>query len=119
LASFSRVLCFDKRGTGVSDPVPLTVTPTLEQWTDDVRTVMDATSSERASILGIADGGGQMAILFAATHPNRTSALILLNTSARTLRDSDYPWGLPGELVPRALERTEAFWGTGDNLRFI
>src|SRR5215467_8782545 len=93
LATFSRLLCFDKRGSGVSDPVPLAAVPTLEQWTDDVRTVMDAAGSKRAALIGHADGG-QMAMLFAATYPERTSALILVDTCARHLRDVDYPWGL-------------------------
>jgi len=71
LARFSRLICFDKRGSGVSDPVPLGALPTLEQWMDDVRTVMDAVGSERAALLGHGEGG-QMAILFAATYPDRT-----------------------------------------------
>jgi pimeloyl-ACP methyl ester carboxylesterase len=112
LATFSRLLCFDKRGSGVSDPVPLAAVPTLEQWTDDVRTVMDAAGSKRAALLGHADGG-QMAMLFAATYPERTSALILVDTCARHLRDVDYPWGLPADRVPRYLQRTEELWGTG------
>jgi class 3 adenylate cyclase len=112
LATFSRLLCFDKRGSGVSDPVPLAAVPTLEQWTDDVRAVMDAAGSKRAALLGHADGG-QMAMLFAATYPERTSALILVDTCARHLRDVDYPCGLPADRVPRYLERTEELWGTG------
>jgi class 3 adenylate cyclase len=112
LATFSRLLCFDKRGSGVSDPVPLAAVPTLEQWTDDVRTVMDAVGSKRATLLGHADGG-QMAMLFAATYPERTSALILVDTCARHLRDVDYPCGLPADRVPRYLQRTEELWGTG------
>ena len=112
LATFSRLLCFDKRGSGVSDPVPLAAVPTLEQWTDDVRTVMDAAGSKRAALIGHADGG-QMAMLFAATYPERTSALILVDTCARHLRDVDYPCGLPADRVPRYLQRTEELWGTG------
>ena len=112
LATFSRLLCFDKRGSGVSDPVPLALLPTLEQWTDDVRTVMDAAGSKRAALLGYSEGG-QMAMLFAATYPERTSALVLVNTSARLLRDVDYPWGLPADRVARYLQRTEELWGTG------
>src|SRR5262249_59951778 len=87
VATFSRGLCFDKRGTGVSDPVPLAAVPTLEQWMADVATVMDAAHVERAALLGSAEGG-PMAMLFAATHPERTSALILVDTSARMLRDT-------------------------------
>src|SRR5215467_5326909 len=94
LGTFSRMLCFDKRGSGVSDPVPLSAPPTLEQWMTDVCTVMNAVHVERAALLGSAEGG-PMAMLFAATYPERTSALILIDTSARVLRDTDSPWGLP------------------------
>jgi pimeloyl-ACP methyl ester carboxylesterase len=118
LSAFSRLLCFDKRGSGVSDPVPLTALPTLEQWMDDVRTVMDAAGVKRAALLGTHEGG-QMAMLFAATYPERTSALILLNTCARHLRDVDYPWGLPADRVPRLLQRTEELWGTGGVLDVV
>jgi class 3 adenylate cyclase len=112
LATFSRLLCFDKRGTGVSDPVPLAALPTLEQWIDDVRTVMDAAGSQRAALLGHAEGG-QMGMLFAATYPERASALILVDTCARHLRDVDYPWGHPADRLPRFLQRLEDMWGTG------
>jgi pimeloyl-ACP methyl ester carboxylesterase len=118
LARFSRLICFDKRGSGVSDSVPLGALPTLEQWMDDVRTVMDAVGSKRAALLGHGEGG-QMAILFAATYPDRTSALIVADSSARHLRDSDYPWGLPADQMPRFLQRIEERWGTGDNLDII
>jgi class 3 adenylate cyclase len=111
LSTFSRVLCFDKRGSGVSDPVPLAALPSLEQWMDDVRTVMDAAGLARAAMLSSGEGG-QMAMLFAATYPERVSALVLVATSARYLRDVDYPWGLPADRVPRLLERIEDTWGT-------
>src|SRR2546428_5629039 len=112
LATFSRLLCFDKRGTGVSDPVPLAALPTLEEWMDDVRTVMDTAGSKRVALLGHSEGG-QMAMLFAATYPERASALILVDTCARHLRDIDYPWGLSADRVPQVLQRTEESWGTG------
>ena len=118
LARFSRLICFDKRGSGVSDPVPLGALPMLEQWMDDVRTVMDAVGSQCAALLGHGDGG-QMALLFAATYPDRTSALIVADASARYLRAGDYPWGLPADRVPRVLQRLEERWGTGDNLDII
>jgi class 3 adenylate cyclase len=118
LARFSRLICFDKRGSGVSDPVPLGALPTLEQWMDDVRTVMDAVGSKRAALLGHGEGG-QMAILFAATYPDRTSALIVADSSARHLRDIDYPWGLPADRMPRFLQQIEERWGIGDNLDII
>ncbi|HYV68264.1 MAG TPA: adenylate/guanylate cyclase domain-containing protein [Myxococcales bacterium] len=118
VATFSRMLCFDKRGSGVSDPVPLAAVPTLEQWMADVATVMDAAHVERAALLGSAEGG-PMAMLFAATHPERTSALILVDTSARMLRDTDYPWGVPADRVPRLLERLKDRWGTGRTVEFL
>jgi pimeloyl-ACP methyl ester carboxylesterase len=90
LASFSRSICFDKRGTGMSDPVA--GAPTLETRMDDVRAVMDAVGSERAAILGVSEGG-PMSLLFAATYPDRVWALVLAGTYARVLWAPDYPWG--------------------------
>jgi len=118
LATFSRLLCFDKRGSGVSDPVPLAALPTLEEWMDDVRAVMDAADSKRAALLGYGEGG-PMAMLFGATYPERASALILNNTYARLLRDSDYPWGFPPDRVPQFLQRIEEGWGTGHMLDIL
>jgi class 3 adenylate cyclase len=118
LATFSRLVCFDKRGTGVSDPVTLDALPTLEQWMEDVRSVMDAVGCERTVLLGDAEGG-QMAMLFAATHPERVSALILTNATARHLRDVDYPCGLPARSVPRFLQVMRQLWGNGGLLRVM
>ncbi len=98
LAEFSRVIMFDKRGTGVSDPVPLGALPTLEQWTDDIRVVLDAAQSEEPAIVGNQEGV-QMAALFAGLHPERTRALILLDGAARYLRREDYPIGMPEHLL--------------------
>jgi pimeloyl-ACP methyl ester carboxylesterase len=92
LASMSRLVLFDKRGTGLSDPVALHELPTLEQRMDDVRAVMDAVGSERAVLLGISEGG-PLCSLFAATYPEKTEALIMIGSYARRLRDLDYPWG--------------------------
>ncbi len=75
LSSFCRVILFDKRGTGMSDPVPVQELPTLEERMDDVRAVMDAAGSQRAALFGWSEGGA-MSILFAATYPERTSALV-------------------------------------------
>lgn len=115
LASFSRLICFDKRGTGVSDPVPLAALPTLEQWLDDVRVVMDAAGSERAALFGWGEGG-PMAMLFAATYPERTTALVLGDTFARLVRDEDYPHGLPAERAPAFLDAVVRGWGRGPHL---
>src|SRR5215470_18605059 len=79
LASFSRLIVFDKRGTGLSDRVAESALPTLEQRMDDVRAVMDAVGCSRAALLGISEGG-PMSALFAATYPGRTAALILYGT---------------------------------------
>jgi pimeloyl-ACP methyl ester carboxylesterase/class 3 adenylate cyclase len=89
LASFSRLILFDKRGTGLSDPVA--AVPTLEQRMDDVRAVMDAVGSRRAVLLGVSEGG-PMCSLFAATYPARTDALVMIGTYARRTRTEDYPW---------------------------
>lgn len=89
LASFARVITFDKRGTGLSDRVP--GYPTLEQRMDDVRAVMDAVGSSRAALFGHSEGAG-MAMLFAATHPDRTRALVTYGGFAKRMRSDDYPW---------------------------
>jgi class 3 adenylate cyclase len=91
LASYSRLIFFDKRGTGLSDPVDAG-TP-LEVRMDDVRAVMDAAGSEHAALMGISEGG-PMSILFAATYPERAWALVLYGTFARELWAPDYPWGM-------------------------
>jgi class 3 adenylate cyclase/pimeloyl-ACP methyl ester carboxylesterase len=111
LASFGRVICFDKRGTGVSDPVPLSALPTLEEWMDDARVVMDAVDSRYAAIIGDTEGG-VMAILFAATYPERASSLVLVNAFARMLRDEDYPIGIPLSSMDKLANRFEESWGT-------
>jgi len=118
LSSFSRLILFDKRGTGLSDPVPLTTLPTLEEWMDDVRAVMDAVGSERAAIMAFFEGG-PMAMLFAATYPERTSALVLVNTYARLTRTDGYPWGVPPELLETALEKSRSFWRTGGSIDWL
>jgi class 3 adenylate cyclase len=89
LGSFARLIRFDKRGTGLSDRPGLV--PDLETRMDDMRAVMDAAGSERAATLGYSEGG-PMAILFAATYPERTSSLVLYGTYAKRLRSKDYPW---------------------------
>ena len=112
LASFSRLILFDKRGTGMSDRVSSAELPTLEQRMDDVRAVMDAVGSERAVLMGLSEGG-PMNILFAATYPDRTRALILMSTYARMLQAPDYPIGTPPALFEDLLGRIEEGWGGG------
>jgi class 3 adenylate cyclase/pimeloyl-ACP methyl ester carboxylesterase len=103
LGTFSRVIAFDKRGTGVSDPVPMGALPTLEQWADDIRVVLDVVESSKAAILGNMEGV-QMALLFAGLHPERTRALVALDGTACYLRREDYPIGLPEYLVDASAE---------------
>src|SRR5438034_4679154 len=109
IGSFSRLILFDKRGTGLSDPVA--EVPTLEQRIDDVRAVMDAAGSERAAFLGISEGG-PTSVLFAATHPERVSALVLYGAMGRTTEAPDYPWASPAEaLRESAAEFIAPYWG--------
>src|SRR5262245_60859104 len=89
LAGFSRLILFDKRGTGLSDRTA--DLPSLEERMEDVRAVMHAAQSRRAALLGVSEGG-PMCSLFAATYPEQTEALIMIGTYARRLRASDYPW---------------------------
>ena len=109
IGAFSRLILFDKRGTGLSDPV--SEAPTLEQRVDDVRAVMDAAGSERAALFGISEGG-PMSVLFAATHPDRATALVLHGAMGRTTEAPDYPWASPEEgLRESAAEFIAPYWG--------
>lgn len=109
LGSFARLISFDKRGTGLSDPVPTDQLPTLEVRMDDVRAVMDAAGSERATIFGHSEGGN-LCILFAATYPERTDGLILTGSYAKRIRSDDYPWAPTSEERQADIEQTEATW---------
>ena len=110
LASFSRLILFDKRGTGLSDRVPLNQLPTLEQRMDDVRAVMDAVGSERAALCGVSEGG-PMCSLFAATYPEKTLALVMIGTYAKRIRDAEYPWGPTMEQREHFFEIMREQWG--------
>lgn len=112
LASFARLIVLDKRGTGLSDPVPLNGLPTLEERMDDLRAVMDAVGSERAALMGTSEAGA-LSLLFAATHPSRTAALVLLNSYARLAYAPDYPQGIPAEQAQGLLRTIEEGWGKG------
>ncbi len=112
LASFSHLIVLDKRGTGLSDPVPLDRLPTLEERMDDVRAVMDAVGSDRAALLGTSEAGA-LSLLFAATYPSRISALVLLNSYARLAFAPDYPQGIPAEDAERLLQAIQEGWGKG------
>lgn len=110
LASFSRLILFDKRGTGLSDRVPLSELPTLEQRMEDVHAVMDAAGSERAVLIGVSEGG-PMCSLFAATHPERTAALVMVGSYAKRVRGDDYPWGISPEDRDTFFELILSDWG--------
>jgi pimeloyl-ACP methyl ester carboxylesterase len=110
LASFSRLIRFDKRGTGLSDRVIGTVA--LEERMDDLRAVMDAAECERAVLLALSEGG-PLSMVFAATYPERTSALVLWNTFARLLRDVDYDFGVAPETREQMLASISQAWGDG------
>jgi class 3 adenylate cyclase len=101
LASFSRLVRFDLRGTGLSDPVSPSSPPTLEQWMQDAVAVMDAVGSERAAVFAVM-GGAAPALLLAATHPERVQSLIVVNGWARMTRAPDYPAGIPQRLLDAA-----------------
>src|SRR4051812_49039396 len=111
LASFARVMTFDRRGSGLSDPV--SEAPTLEERMDDVRAVMDAAGSERAALVGLSEGV-PMSILFAATYPQRVQALVCWGGMARSTAADDYPWATPVEaLMEAGVELVAPYWGQG------
>lgn len=115
LASFARVISFDKYGIGLSDPIPANSVPPLEDWIEDVRVTMDATEIDRAAILGASEGA-LMAILFAATHPERTTALVLINGTARLAAADDYAIGLPPEACSQMSDLFASTWGKPDGM---
>ena len=110
LSSFSRLIMFDRLGNGASDGVAAEATPTWEEWADEIRLVLDAVESERAAIFAMLDAVA-MGLLFAATHPARTSALILGNASARFRADEGYP-GMDERTVEEVAGWIESAWGT-------
>ena len=110
LSSFSRLILFDKRGTGLSDRVPLEKLPTLEQRMEDVHAVMDAVGSERAVLVGVSEGG-PMCSLFAATYPERTAGLVMIGTYAKRIRDDDYPWAPTLDQRNKFFEIVRRDWG--------
>jgi pimeloyl-ACP methyl ester carboxylesterase/class 3 adenylate cyclase len=114
LSSFCRLIRFDKRGTGMSDPV--SGAPPLETRMDDVRAVMDAVGSRRAAFYGLSEGAA-MAILFAATYPERTAALIVRSAFPRRMWAPDYPWGRTEEEYQREVERDLRVFGPREQAR--
>ncbi len=109
LASFSRLILFDKRGTGLSDPVPQDRLPTLEERMDDVRAVLDAVDSRQTAVFGFSEGG-LMSVLFAATYPERTTALVLFGVFAKRIWSPDYPWAPRPDDREREIAELERNW---------
>ncbi|MGH2724141.1 MAG: adenylate/guanylate cyclase domain-containing protein [Actinomycetota bacterium] len=113
MASFARVVIFDRRGTGASDPLPEAAGPSWEGWVDDLDAVLEVTGSERAAIVGVADAGA-MAVLFAATYPDRVASLILTITAAAARSVPGYAFGIPAEKEELFLSLIEESWGKED-----
>ena len=111
IATLGRLIAFDGRGSGASDPLPPGTQFAWESWVEDVGAVMDDAGSTRAVIIGALDAG-PTAVMFAATHPDRTAALVLINTSARFVEANDYPVGHPPELARSLVELVKENWGT-------
>jgi pimeloyl-ACP methyl ester carboxylesterase len=116
LGSFARLIRFDKRGTGMSDPVG--GAPSLETRMDDVRAVMDAAGSRRAAFYGLSEGAA-MSILFAATYPERVAALVVRSCSPRTLWAPDFPWGRSAEAYKREMDRALRVYVDRDEAREV
>ena len=113
LAGFSRLILLDPRGIGLSDRAP--DLPLIEEQMDDVLAVLDAVGSSRVVMFGVSQGG-PMAILFAATHPERTSGLILYSTYPTVVRDAEYPWGRTTAWKEEWARQVDENWGTGSFL---
>jgi class 3 adenylate cyclase len=116
LASFTRLVAFDRRGTGASDPLPDDAPPPWEAYADEVTAVLDAVGSRQAALMATTAEAGPMALFFAATRPERTSALIVGNATARYVAADDYPIGIPPEQAEAIISRVEDTWGTGDRI---
>jgi pimeloyl-ACP methyl ester carboxylesterase len=118
LARFSRLIIFDKRGTGLSDRVPRSELPSLEERMDDVLAVLEAVGSERAAVMGHSEGGN-LAVLYAATHPERVSALVTTGIFAYRKWAPDYPWAEKPEERERYIEELEDNWGADGDIKRI
>jgi len=116
LSAFIRVIILDRRGSGASGPAPDGAVPSWEVFTEDIGAVLDASQSKRAAIIANREAG-QIAILYAGMHPERVSALVLLNTTARYLEADDYPIGETSAAVDAVVELVRTTWGTEDFVR--
>jgi pimeloyl-ACP methyl ester carboxylesterase len=115
LARFSRLILFDKRGTGLSDRVPRDELPSLEERMDDVLAVLEAARSERAAVMGNSEGGS-LAVLYAATYPDRVAALVTTGIFAKRRWSPDYPWAEKPEDRERYIEELEERWGSDSDI---
>lgn len=115
LAQFARVIQYNQRGGGLSDPVPKEALPTMDERIDDIRAVLDDCGSERTALFGQGHGG-PTSIFFAATYPERVSSLLLSDTYARWLRADDYPPGMPAAATDLYKKLTISLWGTGGSI---
>ena len=115
MASLGRLIVFDPRGSGLSDPVSPREVPTVDDHVDDISAVLDAVGSKRAVVVGFLSGCGA-AMVFTATHPERVESLVILNGYARLRIDDDYPIGVPDEVIDQIVQATLATWGKGASL---
>lgn len=118
LASFSRLIRVNARGTGLADPWPSSRFPLMEEWSADLFWVLDAVGAERVAVLAEGDLG-PFGIWCAATFPDRVSVLALLDSYATLVRRDDYPWGMPLQALHRLNEAAVSAWGTGEALRLL
>jgi class 3 adenylate cyclase len=118
LASFSRLITCDLVGFGSSDTVPSAALPAMQSWMDDLGAVLDAVSSPQAALFA-SEESALPVMLFAATYPTRVRALVLWSPYARFARDVDYPWGVPGDVVERAVAVARERWGTGASVELL
>ena len=118
LAKFCRIVIFDQRGSGLSDPVALKDVAALDLWVQDIRAVKEAVGMRRVAIFG-SGGGGMLAMMFAALHPAETERLIILNCHSRMMRAPDYPAGASHELEERIRSQIRQGWGRGVMLDLV
>ncbi len=118
LASFSRLILFDRRGVGASDRLPAGKIPTWEGWTEDLATVLDAVGSQSAALCGVADGA-PMAITYAAAHPDRIRALVLFNAAVSRLNATDDSLEITEDVVDFIVDFRAKTWGTEEYARAI
>ncbi|MDQ6746995.1 MAG: alpha/beta fold hydrolase, partial [Candidatus Dormibacteraeota bacterium] len=118
MAGFSRLILYDRRGSGASDAFPDGTQPTWEEWVEDVGAVLDAAGSKKAAVVASADAGPTGA-LFAATFPERTSSLVLVNSTARFLEAPDYPHGVTREFAESVIQDARASWGNDALVQYV